>query len=80
MLLNSECKLLRERFDRIGEVCKMMIKNPKQDPEKLREEVALDFFVSLRIALDYLNYAKLVLKKWNEYKETLDCASKGIDP
>ena len=52
------------RFARIQEVAEMIIDNPNNP--KLRQEVALKFFVSMRIALDYINYAKIVLEKWGK--------------
>ena len=30
------------------------------------KEIALKFMVSMRIALDYLNFANLIIKKYNE--------------
>jgi hypothetical protein len=48
---------------RTKEICLMMLRQ-KWKSEALRKEIALAFFVSMRTALDYLNYAKMVLEKY----------------
>jgi hypothetical protein len=63
-LLLSENKTIEGKSLRILEICKMILDNPKQDDETVRKEIALRFFITMRVALDYLNYAKLVIVKW----------------
>lgn len=63
-LLISDNKSVEGKSLRILEVCKIIIENPKQEDEVTREEIALRFFISMRVALDYLNYAKLIISKW----------------
>lgn len=64
-LLISDNKTMEGKSLRILEVCKMILNNPKKDEEALRKEIAIMFFLSMRCSLDYLNYAKLILKKYN---------------
>lgn len=66
LLLLSDNKTMEGKFVRILEVCKMILDNPKVDIENLRKEVAIKFFLSMRCSLDYLNYAKLVIVKWEQ--------------
>lgn len=69
MVLNSDSRTMRAKNARICEVCKRMIRNPSQPTQELREEIAIDFLISMRCALDYLSYSKLILKKWEEFKK-----------
>jgi len=64
IILNSDSRTMTAKNARICEVCKRLLRKPNQPTQELREEVAMDFLVSMRCALDYINYAKLVLKKW----------------
>jgi len=64
-LIISNNKTIEARSLRILEVCKLILDNPKKDIETLRKEIAMKFFLTLRGSLDYLNYAKLILIKWN---------------
>lgn len=64
-LLISGNKTIEGKSLRILEICKMIIDNPKKNDKIIREEIALHFFITMRVALDYLNYAKLVIDKWN---------------
>jgi hypothetical protein len=68
VILNSEHKTIEAKYKRIGEVCKRILDDPKKPTQQLREEIAVDFFISMRCALDYINYAKLVLAKWKDRK------------
>jgi hypothetical protein len=63
-LLVSENPEVKARFLRIKKSCLLILENPKADDDWLRKEIAITIFVSLRCALDYLNYAKLVIQKW----------------
>lgn len=63
-LLVSDNKTFEARSTRILEVCKMILDNPKMDDETLRKEIAMRFFITMRGALDYLNYSKLVIEKY----------------
>jgi len=64
-LILSDNKAVEGKSLRILEVCKMILDNPNQEDKTTREEIALRFFISMRIALDYLNYAKMVIQKYN---------------
>jgi hypothetical protein len=64
-LLLSDNKAVEGKSLRMLEICKMILDNPKQDDETIRKEIALHFFITMRVALDYLNYAKLIIDKWN---------------
>ena len=55
---------INARFVRIREVAVMMLEKPTSP--KLREEVALKFFITMRCALDYINYAKMILEEWKK--------------
>ena len=68
VIINSGHKTIEAKYKRIGEVCKRILDNPNKPQEQLREEIALDMFISMRCALDYLTYSKLILRKWQEYK------------
>lgn len=63
-LLVSDNKAFEARSTRIMEVCKMILDNPKMDDDTLRKEIALRFFITMRGALDYLNYSKMVIQKY----------------
>jgi hypothetical protein len=63
-LLLSENKTMKGKYLRIKRVCLFLLMNPKMSDEDVRKEIAMNFFVSMRCALDYLNYAKLVLDKY----------------
>lgn len=69
-LLVSESKTMKARFIRIREVAVMLIKNPTKDIQETRIEIAMKYFVSMRCSLDYLSYAKIVLKEWEKSKRT----------
>lgn len=69
-LLVSDNKGSEAKSLRILEVCKRIINEPKKSTEELREEVAMDFLISMRVALDYLSYARLILKRWEQFKQT----------
>lgn len=63
----SENKAAIAKFRRIGEIANTLLNCPQRDIHELREEVALKYMVSMRISLDYINLAKLVLKQYNQY-------------
>lgn len=65
-LLLSENKTMKGKYLRIKRVCLFVIQNPKMDEESIRKEIAMNFFVSMRCSLDYLNYSKIVLEKFKE--------------
>jgi hypothetical protein len=62
-ILNFQDKKEMQKQARTKEICLMMLRQ-KWKSEALRKEIALAFFVSMRTALDYLNYAKMVLEKY----------------
>lgn len=64
-LLVSENKIMQRKFERICGVAKLILDNPKIPVEKLRKKVAMNYFISMRCALDYISYAKLILEEWN---------------
>lgn len=68
MILNSDSKAVMERYSRICEICKRMLNKPNRPIEELRKEIAVDMFVTMRISLDYINYAKLILEEWHNRK------------
>jgi hypothetical protein len=63
-LLVSENKTMKAKFLRICEVCKLLIENPEKDTQEIREQIAMKYFISMRCSLDYINYAKVVLRQW----------------
>jgi hypothetical protein len=65
-ILNSDSKTIKAKYARIREVCKRMLDKPNKSIKELRQEIALDFFISMRIALDYINYCELVIKLWKK--------------
>jgi len=67
-LISSENKAAKERFERIGYVAKLILDNPKIPQDRLRKKIALNLFISMRIALDYINYAKIVLEEFQNAK------------
>jgi hypothetical protein len=66
-LLVGENKQVKAKFLRIEVVCQMILESPKVDLQTLRKMVAVRFFISMRCALDYINYANIVLE---EYRKT----------
>ena len=64
-LIMSENKTVKGKYLRIKKVCLYILSNPTMKDEDIRKEIAMMFFVSMRCALDYLNYAKIVLDKYN---------------
>lgn len=65
-LLISENKTIKGKYLRIKKVCLLILSNPKMSDVEIRKEIAMMFFVSMRCALDYLNYAKIVIDKYNQ--------------
>lgn len=64
LLISSENKTVQSKFRRIFEVARLILENPKTSWQELRKQVAIDYFVSMRCALDYLGYAKMVIDEW----------------
>lgn len=67
-LLISENKTIKSRFLRICEVGKILIESPNKDIQEMRAEIAMNYFVSMRCALDYINYAKIVVAQFQNRK------------
>ena len=67
-LLISESKTMKGRFLRICEVGKILIENPNKDIQEIRAEIAMNYFVSMRCSLDYINYAKIVVAQFKNRK------------
>ncbi len=60
-ILNIQDRREILKHKKMKEVCLMMLRqNWKTD--ELRRELALSFFVSMRTALDYVDYAKMILE------------------
>ncbi len=64
-LMMSENKTVKGKYLRIKKVCLFILSNPTIKDEDIRKEIAMMFFVSMRCALDYLNYSKIVIDKYN---------------
>lgn len=65
-IVSSENKTQSQKFARIEEVAIILLDNPKMSLEDIRKKIAMNFFISMRIALDYLHYAQLVIDEWKE--------------
>jgi site-specific recombinase XerD len=65
-ILHSENRSAKAKYMRIGETAKLLLENPTEDIQEIREKIALKYLISMRIALDYIGLAKLVVK---EYKK-----------
>lgn len=55
-----------QKAQRIVEVTSNIIQNGDSTDAQLGRKVALRYFVTMRTALDYLNYAQLMLDEWIE--------------
>lgn len=60
----SENKTQLAKYARMKEISKMILENPDSDIQEMRRKIALRFFVTMRTALDYLNYAKLIVVEY----------------
>jgi hypothetical protein len=65
-ILVGENKQVQAKFARIGVVCKFILIYPEFSLQEMRKKIAKELFVSMRCALDYINYAKLVLEEWKK--------------
>lgn len=59
-------KAISERQHRICFVGEKILINPNIPMEQLREEISLELFITLRCSLDYINYAKMLIKEWKK--------------
>ena len=66
IIISSENRTVQSKFRRIFEVAILELENPKTSWQELRKKVALDYFISMRCALDYLGYAKMILDEWKK--------------
>ena len=62
-------KAINERQERICKVAERMLdgKNKMVTMEQLREEIATEFFVTMRCALDYIHYAALFINVYQNH-------------
>ena len=67
-ILISENRTYQAKLIRILFVSKALLNNPKKNIQEIRREVATQFFVSMRCALDYINYSKGIIKEWENRK------------
>jgi hypothetical protein len=67
-ILISENKTQKAKFGRIKEICEMIIENPKESQQTLREQIAMKYFITMRCSLDYLHYAQLIIKEYEKSK------------
>ena len=58
-------KSISDRQDRICLVAEKILNNPSMPIKQLREEIAVELFVTLRCALDYIHYAQLLINVYN---------------
>jgi hypothetical protein len=58
-------KSISERQDRLCLVAEKILANPNMPIKQLREEIAVELFVTLRCALDYIHYAQLLINLFN---------------
>ncbi len=68
-ILSGENKALKAKYARICAVCKRLLDFPDKPNEELRKEIAMEMMVSMRCALDYINYANLVLNEWEKHRK-----------
>lgn len=66
--LISGNRVISLRQERICVVAEKILQNPHMSLEELRKEISMELFVTMRCALDYINYAKILIKKWNNAK------------
>ena len=64
LILISENKTVKGKYLRIKKVCLFILSNSTMSDVEIRKEIAMMFFVSMRCALDYLNYAKIIINKY----------------
>lgn len=67
-ILVSENRTEKARFIRVREICEMILNNPKKSQESLREEIALKYFLTMRVALDYFHFSQLVIREYEKFK------------
>jgi hypothetical protein len=67
-LLLSESKSQNAKFHRIENVAILLFEDPNRPLEEFRKKIALTFFVNMRTALDYINYAKMIIEEWRQQK------------
>ena len=66
IIISSENRTVQSKFRRIFEVAVLELENPRTNWQELRKKVALDYFISMRCALDYLGYAKMIIEEWKK--------------
>jgi hypothetical protein len=64
-LINGN-KTLSMRQERICVTAEKIIANPSISLEELRRKISIEFFITMRCALDYINYAKMLIDEWKE--------------
>jgi hypothetical protein len=66
-LLNGN-KSISDRQERICQVAELLISREGDKIEILRQEIATKYFVTMRCALDYINYATLFINVYKKRK------------
>jgi hypothetical protein len=68
-LLMSNNSFINDRKERICQVAEKILKSTSNpNISEIREEVAIEFFVSMRCALDYITFALLLINIYNKSK------------
>lgn len=67
-------KAISQRQERICQVAEKMLapENKTASIEELRKEIATDFFVTMRCALDYINYAALFINVYQNKNRSIN--------
>jgi hypothetical protein len=67
-IIHSENKIQWAKFKRIEDVALLLLENSDKSVSDLRRLVALTYFVNMRTASDYLNYAKMLIEEFQAFK------------
>ena len=67
-IIVSENKTQLTKFRRFKTVTQEILDKPDKSIVELRREIVLKFFVTMKTALDYINYANLIIEEYNDYK------------
>lgn len=70
-ILVGENRQAQVKFKRIGVVCKTIIENKDMTWEQIRKKISIELFISMRCALDYLSYSKLIIEEWEKFKKKI---------
>jgi hypothetical protein len=67
-IIVSENRNQNAKFHRIKQVAQIILDNPDKPIDQLRREIATKFFVTMRTALDYINYSRLIIEEFRKFK------------